>query len=104
MVFASPGVQESTENQKEIAPGKHMPKKCENLGAESQKHENGSYDSGAASPREFTFSDLDLFGLHFGPEVTSRRHLGAKMMRKWTPGKPQGPQNHEKIMKSCMDF
>ena len=53
MVFASPGVQESTENQKEIAPGKHMPKKCENLGAESKKHENGEEFSGATSPREF---------------------------------------------------
>ena len=53
--FPLPGVQESTENRKEIAPGKHMPKKCENLGAESQKHENGSYDSVATGPREFTF-------------------------------------------------
>ena len=55
MVFVPPGVQESTENQKEIAPGKHMPKKCENLGAESKKHENGSYDSVATGGREFTF-------------------------------------------------
>ena len=54
MVFASPGVQESTENRKEIAPGKHMPKKCENLGAESKKHENGSYDSVSPGGREFT--------------------------------------------------
>ena len=54
MVFASPGVQESTENRKEIAPGKHMPKKCENLGAESQKHENDDGFSGAAGSREFT--------------------------------------------------
>ena len=54
MVFASPGIQESTGNRKEIAPGKHMPKKCQNLGAESKKHENGSYDSVATGPREFT--------------------------------------------------
>ena len=54
MVFASPWVQESTENWKEVAPGKHMPKKCENLGAESQKHENYDDFSGAAGPREFT--------------------------------------------------
>ena len=54
MVFASPWVQESTENHKEIAPGKHMPKKCENLGAEPQKHENDDDFSGATSPREFT--------------------------------------------------
>ena len=50
------------------------------------------------------FSDLDPFWLHFGPQVVSRRHLGAKMVRKWIPGEPQGPQNHEKVMKSGMDF
>ena len=54
MVFASPGVQESTENHKEIAPGKHMPKKSENLGAESKKYENVDDFSGAAGGREFT--------------------------------------------------
>ncbi len=55
MVFAPPGVQESIENRKEIAPGKHMPKKCQNLGAESKTHENDNGFSGAAGGREFTF-------------------------------------------------
>ena len=50
------------------------------------------------------FSDLDPFWLHFGPQVASRPHLGAKMMRKWTPGEPQGPRNHEKVMKLVMEF
>ena len=88
MVFASPGIQESTKNREEIAPGKHMPKKCENLGAESQTHENGSYFSGAKALENSLFSDLDPFWLHFSPQVASRPHLGAKMMRKWTPGEP----------------
>ena len=48
------------------------------------------------------FSDLDPFWLHFGPQVVSRRHLGAKMMRKWTPKEAQGSQNHEKVMQSGM--
>ena len=55
MVFNPPGVQESTENRKEITPGKHMPKKCENLRAESKKHENDDEFSGATGGREFTF-------------------------------------------------
>ena len=55
MVFASPGVQESTENPKEIAPGEHTPKKCENLGAEPQQHENDDDFSGATGGREFIF-------------------------------------------------
>ena len=54
MVFAYPGVQESIENRKEIAPGKHMPKKCENLGAESKTHENDDDFSGAAGGRELS--------------------------------------------------
>ena len=54
MIFASPGLQESTGNRKEIAPGKHMPKKCENLGAESKKHANWSEFFMATGPREFT--------------------------------------------------
>ena len=49
-------------------------------------------------------SDLDPFWVHFGPQVASRPHLGAKVIRKWTPGEPWGPQNHEKVMKSGMDF
>ena len=55
MVFVPPGVQESTENRQEIAPGKHTPKKCENLGAESQTHENWSEFFMATGGREFTF-------------------------------------------------
>ena len=55
MVFASPGVQESTENRKEIAPGKHMPKKCENLGAGCKKHANWGEGFVATGGREFTF-------------------------------------------------
>ena len=55
MVVASPGVQESTENHKEIAPGKHMPNKSENLGAESKKHANWGEFFVATGGREFTF-------------------------------------------------
>ena len=55
MVFVPPGVQESTKNRKEIVPGKHMPKKCENLGAESKKHANWSEGFMATGGREFNF-------------------------------------------------
>ena len=50
------------------------------------------------------FSDLDPFWLHFGPQVVSRRHLGAKMVRKSIPKEAQGPQNNEKVMQSGMEF
>ena len=49
-------------------------------------------------------SDLEAFWLHFGPQVVSRPHLGARMIGKWTPGEPQGPRNHEKVMKMVMEF
>ena len=55
MVLASPGVQESTENRKEIAPGKQIPKKCENLGAESKTHATWGEGFVATGGREFTF-------------------------------------------------
>ena len=97
MVFAPPGVQESTETRKEIAPGKHMPKKYENLGAESKKHENGRSKSGCQALGNSLFSDLDAFWPHFGPKVVSRPHLDPKMMRKWTPKDPKDP----KIKKKC---
>ena len=50
------------------------------------------------------FPDVDPFWLHFSPQVASRPHLGAKMMRKWIPGEPPGPRNHEKVMKMIMEF
>ena len=50
------------------------------------------------------FSDLDPFWLHFGPQVASRPHLGAKMMRKLIPGEPQGPRNNEKAMQRGMEL
>ena len=50
------------------------------------------------------FSDLGAFRLHFGPQVVSRPHLGARMLRKWTPKEAQGPQNNEKVMQSGMEF
>ena len=65
MVSGPPAVQESTENQTEIAPGKHMPKKCENLGAEPQKHENDDDFSGAAGGRDSLFCDPGAFRVHF---------------------------------------
>ena len=49
-------------------------------------------------------SDLEALWLLFGPQVASRPHLGAKMMSKWISKDPQGPQNHEKVMKMVMDF
>ena len=51
MICDLPGVQESIKNNKETVPAKHMPKKCENLGAESWKQENVSYYSGATGGR-----------------------------------------------------
>ena len=50
------------------------------------------------------FSDQDPFWLHFGPQVVSRRHLGAKMVRKSIHKEAQGPQNNEKVMQSRMEF
>ena len=78
MVFASPWVQESTENRKEIAPGKHMPKKCENLGAEAKKNmKMGVTILCHQGVGNSLVSDQEAFRLHFGPQVVSRPHLGA---------------------------
>ena len=55
MVFVPPVAQESTENRKEIAPAKHMPKKCEKLCAESNEHEHADEFSGATGGRKFNF-------------------------------------------------
>ncbi len=93
MVFVPPGVQESTENRKEIAPGEHMPKKCQNLGAESNKHENGRYFSGATRGREFILFDPEAFWLHFWSPSRFKTSFGCQDDEKMDPqGGPGTPK------------
>ena len=82
MIFTLPGVQESIENRKEIAPANHMPKKSENLCIWSEKHQNWRYDSGACCPPKITifrpgscpapFWSPSRFGTPFRGPMTSK--------------------------------
>ena len=104
MVFAPPGVQESTETRKEIAPGKHMPKKYENLGAESKKTWKCKEEIGMSSPRKFTFFWPGCFLAPFWSQGRFETSFGPQNDEKMDPQGPQGPQNQERMLRNGMEF
>ena len=91
MVFVPPGIQESTEHQKEIAPGKHMPKKSENLGAGSKQRENWSEFFMATGPREFTVFWPGSVLAPFWSPSRFKTSFGCQNDEKMDPRGAQGP-------------